>query len=164
MTRVMGVDPGLSGAISLIDTNDWTLQIIDMPREPLRGDKNAVSSTGVGEAVTKFAPDYVFIEDVTASPQMGVTSAFSFGHSLGVVKGAVYPAMLTMVRPQDWKSKTRTPKEKNLARRRAMELFPCAVKLFQRVKDDGRAESALLCFYGLLSLSMIPPRPLTLKD
>lgn len=166
MSRILGIDPGVNGAIALIDTEVWTLAITDMPREPGKGGKNAVSPTGVARIMDAVAPDYVVIEDVWSSPQMGVVSAFSFGRNLGILEGAAAArAMLTKVRPQDWKAATKTPKDKNEARRRAMQLFPCAYELFARVKDDGRAESALLCFYGLLALlKQPPPQPLTLSE
>lgn len=166
MTRVLGIDPGINGALALIDTDDWTLAITDMPREPGKGGKNAVSPTGVGRLFNAAMPDYTVIEDVTSSPQMGVVSAFSFGRSLGILEGAgAAQSIMTKVRPQDWKAATKTPKDKNEARRRAMQLFPCAYDLFVRVKDDGRAEAAILCFYGLLSLAkQSPPQALTLVE
>lgn len=164
MTRVLGIDPGINGALALIDTDDWTLAIIDMPREPGRASKNAVSGTGVARAFDAARPDHTIIEDVWSSPQQGVTSAFNFGRGLGILEGAASArSMVTKIRPQEWKAATRTPKDKNEARRRAMQLFPTAYDLFQRVKDDGRAEAAILCFFGLLSvLKLSPSRPLTL--
>jgi crossover junction endodeoxyribonuclease RuvC len=165
MTRIVGIDPGLNGSIAMIDSEDWTLSVFDMPKEPGRGSKNAVSPTGTAQLLNRLAPEYVFIEDVHSSPQMGVTSAFNFGRSLGVVLGAsATTAILTLVRPQEWKAKTKTPADKNQARRRAQQLFPCAYDIFSRVKDDGRAEASILCFYGLLSLKLMPPKPLTLKE
>lgn len=165
MTRVLGIDPGVNGALAMIDTTDWTICVTDMPREPGKGGKNAVSPTGVARIFDVVCPDYVFIEDVWSSPQMGVVSAFSFGRNLGILEGAgASRAIMTKVRPQDWKAATKTPKDKNEARRRAMQLFPCCFDLFQRVKDDGRAESALLCFYGLLNMKLIPPKPLSLVE
>lgn len=164
MSRIIGIDPGKNGALALIDTETWTLAITDMPREPGRSGKEAVSPGGVGQAIIAADPDYVVIEDVWSSPQMGVTSAFNFGRALGILEGAAAArSMLTKVRPQVWKTATKTPKNKNEARRRAMQLFPCAYGLFSRAKDDGRAEAALIAFYGLLALLKTPPpRPLTL--
>lgn len=164
MTRILGVDPGKTGALALIDTTDWTIAILDMPQEPGTGGKVAVSPAGVARAMDAAAPDYAVIEDVTSSPQMGVTSAFNFGRSLGVLEGACASrSILTKVRPQVWKTATKTPKDKTEARRRAMQLFPCAYDLFARAKDDGRAEAALIAFYGLLDIvRLAPPRPLKL--
>lgn len=164
VSRIVGIDPGKTGAIALIDTTAWTIAMVDMPQEPGSGGKVAVSPVGVARLMDAVAPDYAVIEDVTSSPQMGVTSAFNFGRSLGIVESACAArSILTKVRPQVWKAATKTPKNKNEARRRAMQLFPCAFDLFSRAKDDGRAEAALIAFYGLLALLKTPPpQPLTL--
>ena len=163
MTRIIAADPGKSGAFALIDTNVWTIALEDMPQEPGTGGKVAVSPAGVARLIDAAQPDFAFIEDVASSPQMGVTSSFNFGRSLGIIEGACASrTILSKPRPQTWKSLTKTPRDKNEARRRAMQLFPCAYDLFVRAKDDGRAEAAIMAFYGLLSLKLTPPRPLTL--
>lgn len=166
MSRIIGIDPGKNGAFALVDTETWTLAITDMPKEPGKGGKDAVSPAGVARLFDAARPDHVFIEDVWSSPQMGVVSAFNFGRNLGILEGACASrAILTKVRPQGWKGLTKTPKDKNEARRRAMQVFPCAYDLFSRVKDDGRAEAALICFYAVLQVTRAaPPRPLTLVE
>lgn len=165
MTRFLGIDPGINGALTLIDTETWTIMIWDMPLEPGRGKKLAVSPGGVAQLLAQLKPDYVFVEDVWSSPQMGTTSAFNFGRGLGILLGASAAAsILTLVKPTEWKAKTGTPRDKNQARRRAQQLFPCAHDLFVRVKDDGRAESAILAFYGLLTMKLAPPKPLALRE
>lgn len=163
MSRIVACDPGKTGAFALIDTEAWTIAIEEMPQEPGTGGKVAVSPAGVARLLDAARPDYTFIEDVTSSPQMGVVSSFNFGRSLGIVEGACASrSIVSKPRPQTWKSLTKTPKDKNEARRRAMQLFPVCYDLFKRAKDDGRAEAAILCMYGLLTLKMVPPRPLTL--
>lgn len=166
MTRIIGCDPGLQGALAVIDTTNWTLSIEDMPLEPARAGKNAVSPAGVARLFDAAQPDHVYIEDVWSSPNMGTVSAWGFGRSLGIVEGACASrTILSKVSPQIWKRATNTPKCKNEARRRAMRLFPCAYDLFARVKDDGRAEAAMICFYAVLQVTRAaPPRPLTLVD
>lgn len=164
MSRIIGCDPGLRGAFAVIDTEAWTIALTDMPLEPARAGKNAVSPAGVARIMDTVQPDYVMIEDVWSSPQMGIVSAWGFGRSLGIVEGACASrTILSKVAPAIWKRATSTPKCKNEARRRAMQLFPCAFDLFTRAKDDGRAEAALICFYGLLALLKTPPpQPLKL--
>ncbi|UTC28686.1 ribonuclease H [Brevundimonas phage vB_BpoS-Marchewka] len=166
MSRIIGIDPGKNGALALIDTEVWTVAITDMPKEPGKGGKEAVSPAGVARLFDATAPDHVYIEDVWSSPQMGVVSAFNFGRNLGILEGAsASRAMLTKVRPQEWKTLTKTPKDKNEARRRAMQVFPCAYDLFSRAKDDGRAEAAMIAFYAVLQvLRTAPPQPLTLVE
>lgn len=161
MTRIVGVDPGLSGAIALIDTDLWTLAVTDMPREPGKAGRNGVSPTLTAQAMMRTGADYVFVEDVWSSPQAGVASSFSFGRSLGIVLGAAAAgSALTMVKPTVWKSALQVPRDKNQARARAQNLFPSAAQAFARVKDDGRAESCLIAFHGLLTLKLTPPCPL----
>lgn len=163
MSRVVGVDPGIGGAIALIDTDAWTLSVIDMPQEVGKVGRKGVSPTLTAQAMSDADADYVFVEDVWSSPQAGVASSFSFGRSLGIVLGAAAAkASLSLVKPTVWKSGLQVPRDKNQARARAMALFPAAAKLFSRAKDDGRAEAALIAFYGLLTLRLTPPRPLTL--
>ena len=61
---------------------------------------------------------------------------------LGVLAGNGVATEL--VRPAVWKKAARIGKDKGSARKAAQERFPDAADLFARVKDDGRAEAALL--------------------
>lgn len=165
MSRILGCDPGLGGALALIDTESWTIAITDMPVEIGKAGRKGVSATLTAQAFAAADADYTFIEDVWSSPQAGVASSFSFGRSLGVVLGAAAAkSALTLTRPTTWKAALQVPRDKNQARARAMALFPAAAKLFARVKDDGRAEASLIGFHGLLTLKLTPPRPLALVD
>lgn len=162
---ILGVDPGITGALALIDTTAWTLAVTDMPQEIGKASRKGVSPTLTSQAISAAGADYSFIEDVWSSPQAGVASSFSFGRSLGIVLGAASASSaLTLVKPTVWKAGLQVPRDKNQARARAQQLFPSAAKMFARAKDDGRAEAALICFYGLLSLKLTPPRPLTLVE
>lgn len=159
--RILGVDPGIHGALALIDTDEWFLAITDMPKEPGVGGKNSVSATLTSRLIRAAGSDYSFIESVFSSPQMGVVSAFAFGRARGILEGAcAATSALELPRPQEWKASTKTPKDKNQARSRAIQLFPQHAHLFARVKDDGRAEAALIALYGALRLQQVPPGPL----
>lgn len=160
---IMGVDPGVNGALAWIDTETWTMQIADMPDEPGTGNRRAVCAAGVIEIVSHADPAHVICELVHSSPQMGVASAFSFGRSLGIILGATpfLGATMTLIKPQVWKSKMRAPADKNKARARACQLFPAFADQFKRVKDADRAEAAMLALFGCLDLGIIPDRPIT---
>lgn len=163
--KVLGIDPGIGGGLALIDTDAWTLSVVDMPQEIGKASRKAVSPTLTAQTIAAAGADFSFVEDVWSSPQAGVASSFAFGRGLGIVLGAVAATTsLTLVKPAVWKSALQVPRDKNQARARAQQLFPSAAKAFARVKDDGRAESALIAFYGLLTLKLTPPRPLTLVD
>ena len=59
---------------------------------------------------------------------------------------------LTMVAPLKWKRALGVPADKDGARARASQLLPAHAGLWCRVKDDGRAEAALIAYYGVTVL------------
>jgi len=159
--RVLGIDPGLKGAVACIDTTDWTLSILDMPLEAAAKGKNAVSAKGVIDAVRLARPDHAVVELVHSSPQMGTTSAYNFGEGYGVVRTAIlaHDVSLWLVRPTDWKGAMKCPKDKKQATTRASQLFPSAHSLFYGPRGgafDGRAEASMLALYGCLLLKITP--------
>ena len=52
------------------------------------------------------------------------------------------------VTPQRWQKVVEVRGGKDGARLRAIELFPAYASLFARKKDDGRADAALIAWYG----------------
>ena len=100
------------------------------------------------EDVTDLA--VAWVEDVHSMPGQGVASTFKFGRSVGVVEGALSALGIPIrwVSPAKWKKAMGLPADKGAARRRAIELWPDHAHLFARVKDDGRAEAALIAEYG----------------
>ena len=56
---------------------------------------------------------------------------------------------ISMVTPQTWQRKVGVQHGKDASRSRAMEVFPAYSQKFARKSDDGRADSALIAYYGL---------------
>ena len=85
------------------------------------------------------------VEEVGAMPGQGVTSMFNFGYSAGIIAGVVAGLQLPIVmyRPAVWKRQAGVPADKGAARQMAQRYWPGS-RAFDRVKDDGRAEAALL--------------------
>jgi crossover junction endodeoxyribonuclease RuvC len=89
--------------------------------------------------------------------RQGLGSAANFGKTIGACEMAVVAAGCELVRvtPPIWKfgvgidadPKADTKARKNASRARAIELFPDYAHLFARVKDDGRAEAALMAWW-----------------
>lgn len=144
---VIGVDPGKSGALAVLD-GSTLVAIHDMPvagkiispallDELVHNHVDPLADAPYGVAV---------IEDVHAMPGQGVASMFSFGRSLGVVEGVLAGNGfgLRYVTPAAWKRAMRLTTDKGASRRRACELWPNRAAWFARVKDDGRAEAALI--------------------
>jgi crossover junction endodeoxyribonuclease RuvC len=80
----------------------------------------------------------------------GVSSVFSFGRSAGIIEGvlAAFDIPTTLVTPQAWQKAMAVRDGKDGSRERAMQLFPASAELFQRKKDDGRSDAALIAKYG----------------
>lgn len=151
---VAGIDPGKSGALAVIYPTG--IAFCDVPRIKLRGkDKPAWSEwhTEWSMALEFGCVDLIVIEDVSARPGQGVTSMFTFGRSLGyvhaIVAGVRPRPRIEFVTPAVWKGKLGLLNSgKGASREKCRALYPSTMADLQRVKDDGRAEAALIAHYG----------------
>ena len=127
------------------------LLVYDMPIKPMGKGKKAVCAATCADILDAFEPDVALIERVHAMKGQGVSSCFNFGVSYGVVQGVVTAKRipLHLITPQEWKKYHRLGPDKGSARGLASRLFPVQADLFSRVRDDGRAEAALLALFGL---------------
>ncbi len=166
MSFILGVDPGKTGALTLISPDRLTASIFDMPVIPIgNGKRTEVNGPALYNILDHFKPDHAFIEDVWSLQNDGHVGAFSFGDALGTIKGVIWAYCdLSRVRPQVWKKTMRVTADKDTSIARAKELHPCLTHMLTRKKDDGRAESALIATYGLFSLGIRLPSPLTYWD
>ena len=154
MSRVIGVDPGASGAIALV-VDGVLHQVVDMPTVTVTrnaAQKRQVSPAGVADIIRSMKPDVAIVEKVGAMPGQGVSSMFSFGRSVGIIEGALAALQVpaTFITPQAWQKAVGAAKGKDGSRQRVMELFPKDSHLFARVKDDGRADAVLIALAGAL--------------
>lgn len=141
----MGVDPGLSGAIAFYyPSHQNNVSIYDMPSIG-----KEVNCPELRALVQQYRPDYAIIEAVHAMPKQGVSSSFNFGMSYGMVRGVIAACGVPqhLVSPRKWKSYFGLTADKDTSRRMAILTWPTS-EFFNRKKDDGRAEAALLALYG----------------
>lgn len=147
-----GIDPGLTGAIAFYCPDIELLEVHDMPVFDIKG-KKKLDLYQLGRIINEMAKDTsnVIIEDPHSMPKQGVASSFKFGSVCGAAQQAVASANIPMqlVAPNKWKRDMRLPKDKDASRQRASQLFPKYAHLWSRKKDDGRAEAALLAWYGV---------------
>lgn len=151
--RHIGIDPGLSGAVAII--SDDSLKVFDMPTMTVDRNgkaKRQVSANELAELLNLYAGKdcHVYCERVGAVSGQGVTSVFSFGRSFGMIEGilAALKMPVTFVAPATWVKGVGRGPGKDASRARAMELFKGCEHLFARVKDDGRADAALIAHWG----------------
>ncbi len=145
MSPVCGIDPGKKGAIAFAYDDDY----IDVHDMPVIG-KN-INGYAIADLFTEFKPQTIYLEKVN-SFGMGRQSAYNFGQGNGVIQGVAAALKITLIEftPQQWKKHYSLNSDKSASRLMASRLFPAHSHLFVRVKDDGRAESALIANYGKL--------------
>lgn len=163
---VIGIDPGISGAIALL-TEQGLQACVDIPIM-VRSDKgakvkNQINGAALSDALRDLTKDFdknevlVVIEKVQAMPgKMGgkmspaatSSSTFSLGLSAGIIEGVVAARGLphALVHPATWKAHFKLAKGKDAARAHAQRLYPGAD--IHRKKDHNRAEAILLARYG----------------
>lgn len=150
---ILGIDPGASGGIAFFSMQRGLLSIFDMPTvEVKRGGKNKreVSAAMLNAIIGARDIDVAFVEKVGAMPGQGVSSMFQFGRSVGMIEGvlAALEIPTNYVTPQLWQKAVGARGGKDASRARAAELFPAYAANFTRKKDDGRADAALIAWYG----------------
>ena len=153
MSRFLGVDPGLEGALALWDTTTDTLIVQDMPivtYQMGRSRRRELNECVLAGFVREMRPDYAWVEKVHSMPKQGVASSFNFGVGFGVVRGVLgaLDVRVAFVTAQEWKRFFRLGADKQQSRLAAARLFPDHSKLFARQRDDGRAEASLLARFG----------------
>jgi crossover junction endodeoxyribonuclease RuvC len=157
---IIGIDPGNSGAIAVIDENG---KYVDSKSFDIlvRGKKTKRIN---GVDVVKFLTPYqgkthrVYIENVGARPGQGVSSTFTFGHSAGMLEGVCAAMMFpyVLVTPVEWKKAFKlTSFDKEVARLVAQKLFPEAP--LGRKKDINLADALLIAYHVNFHLNPYKP-------
>ena len=147
--RRIGVDPGLSGAVVVLDFDqpvEWAL----MPTYKI-GSQSRVNAVALAALIRGYAqsyqPVYAFVEKVGAMPKQGVSSMFSFGHACGVVAGVLgaFEIPTTYVMPQTWKKREGLiGTDKDAARSRAIQIWPTWRELDKKGAGQALADAALI--------------------
>jgi crossover junction endodeoxyribonuclease RuvC len=144
--RFAGIDPGITGAIAVVDEFGRLVATADIPTAG-DGKRRMVSGALLAEALRVWRPDEVVIERVGAMPGQGVSSTFRFGRALGIIEGVAGALGLPVsyVSATVWKKHLRLPSDKEAARQKAVEIWPSHAAIhFARRRDHGRAEAALI--------------------
>lgn len=147
--KVVGIDPGLHGALALIDGSEM-VEVIDMPVA-----NDLVNPYGIAEILAGWGHvDGVAVESQQAYPRQGVSSSFKTGMGYGVILGVigVMGRRVLHVTAATWTKNLRVGKDKGAHRLAAQERFPAHAASFARVMDDGRADACLIADWGLRTL------------
>jgi crossover junction endodeoxyribonuclease RuvC len=158
---ILGIDPGTSGAIAILDPESGFLEVHDVPTFELKVGKSKRKRVAIADLLSIFTDtgadmvDLAYLEKVGPQPRDGSASAFAFGEAVGAIKGCLSAALVpfTQPTPQEWKKEFKLNGKKGsdgeeAARQLAIELFPRHAELFKRKKDHNRADAALIALFG----------------
>lgn len=149
---ILGIDPGAKGALAWVTGDGHLIEVADMPVAEVNG-KLRVSAQGVAHLMRKREISLVAIEGVHAFSKGSNSSSLAFGYAAGLLEGVAsgmgLPVEIT--RAAVWKRKAAAPTDKGAARQMASRYWPGAADQFKRVKDDGRAEAALLARWAAIA-------------
>lgn len=151
MSFFIGIDPGASGAVAILNKVGTLVHVFDMPSvEIMAGGKlkRRVSPEMLAAELKLYADQgaTACIEQVGAMPGQGVSSMFAFGESFGLAKGVLAGLGIptSTVTPSKWKKAMGVNAGKDGSRAKAAQLWPIQAREFKRIKDDGRAEACLI--------------------
>lgn len=165
---VAGIDPGVSGAVFVLCGETYVLDVPTI-KQKVAGKKAPRDVPDYHQWMEKWRSalrevDHIFIESVSGGSQRPgqnrpSSGMFKFGYSAGFALGIVVASKkpYTFITAQSWKRAVGLPpgSEKDDSRRRVCQLIPGAAHLFERKKDVGRADAALIAWTGMQRMQMV---------
>lgn len=159
---IIGIDPGISGAIAAVSPNGNLQWVVDMPiRDAGKKTRtaNEIDGAELGRLLRLHLHDiaHVAVEEVQANGINGSVSNFGLGDSRGCIRGVLECLGLSVERiaARRWKQHyglvapkdTPDSAKKEASRACAVRLYPGADCL-KRKKDHGRAEAILIARFS----------------
>lgn len=170
MPLVIGIDPGLKGALAFYDGG--AVEVVSMPVIPVRKngkDRNELDGYELARIINARGHiDLAAVERVGAMPRDGAVSAFAFGRSVGEVVGILRAHFIPLdfPVPRTWRKamgvmpSVSGDKKPSIAR--ATALMPVASAAWAAVRGNGdadtrsgRAEAALIALYAWQKLNQV---------
>ena len=152
--KIIGIDPGLNGAIVILENNK-VLSVFDMPvmsegKKNKRQLNSAQLVNIIKENILEDEEIAVVVEQVNAMPGQGVTSMFNFGQTFGAIKGvcAALNLPIFFVRPSKWKKHFELiNSSKDSSRTKAIEMYPKLSNQLAKKKDVNKSDAILIARY-----------------
>lgn len=150
---IIGIDPGLSGAIALMDADTGGLIALDNLPILIEGKKKIIDAVCLAGLIARYEPDAAIIEMVSARPTDSRQSAFTFGRNIGAIEALIMSAGIPMARvaPVTWRKAAGLPtgagKDASIAA--ALRLHPSARQfLMGRQATHDRGDAVLIASWG----------------
>ena len=149
--KIIGIDPGLSGAIAILESNK-VINIFDIPvmsegKKNKRQLNSALLVKMIKDNINSNEEVSVVVEQVNAMPGQGVTSMFNFGQTFGAIKGicAALELPIFFVRPSKWKKYFELiNSSKDSSRTKVIEMYPKLSHQLSKKKDVNKSDAILI--------------------
>tara|TARA_B100001094_G_C17995729_1_gene702555 strand:+ start:135 stop:626 length:492 start_codon:yes stop_codon:yes gene_type:complete len=149
--EIIGIDPGLSGAIAILE-NKKVKKLFNMPvmtegKKNKRQLNNAQLVKILKDNIMHIGDASIVVEQVNAMPGQGVTSMFNFGQTFGAIKGiaAALGLPIFFVRPAKWKKYfDLINSSKDASRTKAIEMYPSLSESLSKKKDVNKSDAILI--------------------
>lgn len=163
MSKICGIDGGLSGGIVLLDNGKITCKLV-MPTLKLQNGKRTYDTVEIMNFFHMYEPHHVYLESAQSMPKQGLVSTFRIGYHYGLMIGIMEGLKIkySIVNPRVWQKaifgdmiKSDT---KNMSFIKCKEFWPEESWLAtSRCKkpSDGLTDAACIGIYGLNNLDKI---------
>lgn len=161
MSFVMGIDPGLRGAVVVLELADRVKPIAEVMPETLQEFillvRNYAKMAQLGECSFQCFIEKAQVMLIDGRPKAGLSATFNYGRHFGELLGvlASYRVSHTQVPPNAWTrvmhlgTKDAPPKERSLeAARRLFPTVPLVVGQRARKPHDGIVDALLIAEFG----------------
>lgn len=161
---IIGIDPGLTGAMCLIDSQRGLLECTDIPTESnglaTGSMKRWVDAKALEKLIRDWSARHEFaqesvhgaIERPIPMPSLPAQTIASQFDTFGVIRAVIQRhAAVQCVAPNIWKKIYSFGKDKAEARACCLRLYPTAP--VKRVKDHNRAEAVLVGHWLMRSMA-----------
>jgi hypothetical protein len=172
MKYSLGIDNGLKGCLALINEN---FELIDWQDTPVvnlgaKGKtKNDFATAEMGHVIRRLlaqtegaSQTMVWLEVAQAMPKQGLSSTFKTGRGFGLWEGICIGLKIKydIVHPRTWTKvmlhdvPRGEPKARSMAKcQRLFPDLPLTTPRGTKLTMDGRADAALIAYYGLLQMT-----------
>lgn len=161
MRKILGVDPGLKGGLSIIDEQLNLIACFHMPTFKVKEGKKTrtlVCPHKINELLSRYEIDLAVIEKVASRPGQSCVATFSFGDAFGIVRAIteIHAKQVIYPRPQEWKGgQFLSGLDKEQVAEVAFNVFSAKEIYGNQRKDgtsavyDGISDSLMIAKYGI---------------
>lgn len=157
-TYVLGIDPGVKGAMVLVRYNpanrsstiegvhEIPTRSASLSKSTYRKEVDAAALSSLMRVLSTVV-DKCYLEDVHSLPRDGHVGAFSFGQTKGIIRGVLASCYIdcALVSPSVWKLALGLSSDKNSSLNLARKIW----RDNEFGNNDNMAEAALLALYGV---------------